>query len=205
MPRTLLAVSEIPEYLVGNLVHWVRDAGRDGFRCDVAAGVPLSFWEEARQALDAVNRDAILLAEAEMPEQQLKAFDISYNFSYLKQTLQPVAGGWRAGEPNPRELGEAENGLAARLAADLWVGQSRSGSGHATVRREGGLRRQRFELYDGRDPVWSENWICMNLQWFLPLSGVAIMDFEYAEYSRPFPVSADRRLRVDEPSSIAGH
>jgi hypothetical protein len=45
----------------------------------------------------------------------------------------------------------------------------------------------------------------MNLQWFLPLSGVAIMDFEYAGYSRPFPLSADRRLRVDEPSSIAGH
>lgn len=98
-PRPDFANPKLREYLVGNLVHWVRDAGLDGFRCDVAAGVPLSFWEEARQALDAVNRDAILLAEAEMPEQQLKAFDISYNFSYLKQTLQQVL---EDGEPASR-------------------------------------------------------------------------------------------------------
>ena len=70
------------EYLINSLVHWVRDAGVDGFRCDVAAGVPLDFWEQARDALDKVNRDVIMLAEAEMPEQQLKAFDMSYNFTY---------------------------------------------------------------------------------------------------------------------------
>lgn len=89
-PRPDFANPKLREYFINNLVHWVRDVGLDGFRCDVAAGVPLSFWEEARKALDGVNRSAILLAEAEMPEQQLKAFDISYNFSYLKQTLHPV-------------------------------------------------------------------------------------------------------------------
>jgi hypothetical protein len=39
------------------------------------------------------------------------------------------------------------------------------------------------DLLRSVDPVWSENWICMNLQWFLPSSGVGIIDFEYAEYS----------------------
>jgi hypothetical protein len=32
---------------------------------------------------------------------------------------------------------------------------------------------------------------------------VAIMNFEYAECSRPIPVHADRRLRVDEPTPTA--
>jgi glycosidase len=95
-PRPDFANPKVREYFVNNLVHWVRDAGVDGFRCDVAAGVPLSFWEEARAALDRVNRDTILVAESEMPAQQLKAFDISYNFSYLKQTLQPILS---EGEP----------------------------------------------------------------------------------------------------------
>jgi glycosidase len=98
-PRPNFANPKLREFLIDNLVHWVRDDGVDGFRCDVAAGVPLSFWEEARTALDRVNREAILFAEAEMPEQQLNAFDISYNFSYLRDTLQPILG---QGEPASR-------------------------------------------------------------------------------------------------------
>ena len=66
------------------------------YRCDVASGVPVAFWEQARRALDKVNPKAILLAEGEMPDHQLKAFDISYNFSYLKQALQPILS---EGEP----------------------------------------------------------------------------------------------------------
>jgi glycosidase len=74
----------------------VRDVGLDGFRADVAAGLPLAFWEQAREALDKVNRDTILLAESEMPEEQLKVFDISYNFSLFSHGIAPVL---RDGEP----------------------------------------------------------------------------------------------------------
>lgn len=91
-PRPNFANSTLREFLIANLVHWVRYAGIDGFRCDVAAGVPLAFWTEAREALDRVNPRAILFAEAEMPEQQLNVFDISYNFSYLRDTLRPILG-----------------------------------------------------------------------------------------------------------------
>jgi len=89
-PRPDFASARLRDFLVENLVHWVQDDGVDGFRCDVAAGVPLSFWELARSALDRVNPEAILLAEAESPEQQLRAFDLSYNFSYLRYALLPV-------------------------------------------------------------------------------------------------------------------
>jgi glycosidase len=86
---------QVREYLINSMVHWVRDFKVDGFRCDVGAGVPVSFWEAARKALDKVNRDVILLSESDRPDDQLQAFDINYNFQgYL--TLRSVI---RDGEP----------------------------------------------------------------------------------------------------------
>ncbi len=89
-PRPDFANPSVREYFAENLVRWVRDDRVDGYRCDVASGVPVAFWEQARRALDKVNPKAILVAEGEMPDHQLEAFDISYNFSYLKQALQPI-------------------------------------------------------------------------------------------------------------------
>lgn len=86
---------EVRKYLINSLVHWVRDFGVDGYRCDVGAGVPLSFWEEARKALDQVNPDVILLSESDRPDDQLQAFDINYNFQYYL-TLRSV---FRDGKP----------------------------------------------------------------------------------------------------------
>jgi len=86
---------QVRKYLIESLVHWVRDFKVDGFRCDVGAGVPVSFWEEARRSLDQVNRDVILLSESDRPDDQLKAFDISYNFQGFL-TLRSVM---RDGEP----------------------------------------------------------------------------------------------------------
>jgi glycosidase len=73
---------EVRKYLVDSLVHWVRDFGIDGFRCDVGGGIPESFWAEARKALDKVNPEVVLLSESDRPDDQLEAFDISYNFHY---------------------------------------------------------------------------------------------------------------------------
>lgn len=77
------------KYLIASLVHWVRDFSVDGFRCDVGAGVPVAFWEEARKELDRVNPQVILLSESDRPDDQLKAFDINYNFQYYL-TLRSV-------------------------------------------------------------------------------------------------------------------
>jgi glycosidase len=85
--------SQMRDYFRENMLHWVRDVGVDGFRADVAGGVPLDFWEQARDAMDKVNRDVIMLAEADVPEQQLKAFDISYNFSFYSALTAVVNNG----------------------------------------------------------------------------------------------------------------
>ena len=97
-PRPDYENPAVRDYFAANLVRWVRDDGVDGFRCDVASGVPVAFWNQARAALDRVNPKAILLAEGEMPDHQLQAFDIDYNFSYLK-TLQSILG---VGDPASR-------------------------------------------------------------------------------------------------------
>jgi glycosidase len=73
---------QVRKFLVDSLVKWVQKFGVDGFRCDVGGGVPVSFWEDARKALDQVNPEIVLLSESDRPDDQLHAFDINYNFQY---------------------------------------------------------------------------------------------------------------------------
>ncbi len=46
------------------LKYWVREVGIDGYRGDVAGFVPLDFWNNARQELDAI-KPVFMLAEWE--------------------------------------------------------------------------------------------------------------------------------------------
>lgn len=89
---------EVRKYLIDSLLHWVRDFDVDGFRCDVGAGVPVSFWNDVRKALDGVKPDVILLSESDRPDDQLQAFDINYNFQYylaLRSVLRDGASALR--------------------------------------------------------------------------------------------------------------
>jgi glycosidase len=84
---------QVRKYLIDSLVHWVRDFKVDGFRCDVSGGVPVSFWNEARKALDKVNPEVILLSESDRPDDQLRAFDVNYNFQYYLTLVSVVRDG----------------------------------------------------------------------------------------------------------------
>ena len=83
----------VREYFRNNMLHWIKDVGVDGFRADVAGGVPADFWDEAREAMDKVNPNAIMLAESDVPQHHLKAFDISYNFPYYTALQAVVVNG----------------------------------------------------------------------------------------------------------------
>ena len=83
----------VRKYLIDSLVHWVRNFQIDGFRCDVGGGVPVSFWEEARKSLDQVDRNVILLSESDRPDDQLRAFDINYNFQAYMTLLSVLRDG----------------------------------------------------------------------------------------------------------------
>lgn len=68
-------------YMIGALKFWVKDCNIDGFRCDVADMVPTPFWNEARKELDKI-KPVFMLAEAERPELQAKAFDMTYSWKF---------------------------------------------------------------------------------------------------------------------------
>ncbi len=53
--------------MIGEMRWWLDTMNIDGFRCDVALGVPPDFWTEATRALTAVRPDLFMLAEAESP------------------------------------------------------------------------------------------------------------------------------------------
>ena len=79
-PGLNFANPELREYLWKNMEMWVRDFDVDGFRCDVADGVPLDFWETARERLELIRPDVGMLAEGTKKENQLKAFDLCYGW-----------------------------------------------------------------------------------------------------------------------------
>ncbi len=59
--------------------YWISEFDIDGYRCDAAAWVPADFWDEIRASLDSI-RPVFMLAEADMPEHHMRAFDMSYDW-----------------------------------------------------------------------------------------------------------------------------
>ena len=71
------------KYMTDAMLFWVRDAGIDGFRCDVAGMVPVSFWNKAVPELRKV-KPVFMLAEWETPEMHDTAFDMTYSWEFFK-------------------------------------------------------------------------------------------------------------------------
>ena len=80
--------------MIADMRWWLDSMNIDGFRCDVAGGVPMDFWREARRALTAVKPDLFMLAEAEGPE-FYPAFDATYGWE-LHHLLNEIAQGKRS-------------------------------------------------------------------------------------------------------------
>ncbi|NBO77585.1 MAG: alpha-amylase, partial [Betaproteobacteria bacterium] len=85
------SVPELWVAMIEAMRFWRREVGLDGFRCDVAAYLPLRFWEVARQVLDQ-DGPLFMLAEADKPEMHRVGFDATYDWR-LQQVLQKIAQG----------------------------------------------------------------------------------------------------------------
>ncbi len=93
-PAINMANPELREYLWKNMEYWVREFDADGFRCDVADGVPLDFWETARERLDKIRPDICMLAEGTRREDQLKAFDLDYGWGFQWTNAAKIRTTW---------------------------------------------------------------------------------------------------------------
>jgi glycosidase len=81
---------EVRRYMIDMMKHWLRDFSVDGFRCDVAPNVPVDFWESARDEMEKINPQLVILADAgAKPELLSKAFDVdsSWSFYYMLDTV----------------------------------------------------------------------------------------------------------------------
>ncbi len=86
---------DLSTYLIKTLQNWAA-FGVDGFRCDVAALIPIEFWAQARDEVAQVNPKIVWLAEsvetgfieqrhyngliAQSDSQLYQAFDITYDY-----------------------------------------------------------------------------------------------------------------------------
>ncbi|MBI4428811.1 MAG: alpha-glucosidase C-terminal domain-containing protein [Ignavibacteriales bacterium] len=82
---------ELRKYMIEMMKYWVRDVGIDGYRCDVAEMVPTDFWQIARGELDKI-KPVMMLAEGTYPEFHVKAFDLTYSWSFYDALSKVLRG-----------------------------------------------------------------------------------------------------------------
>jgi glycosidase len=85
-PALNLAHPELREYLWKNMQYWVQEFGADG--------IPLDFWETARDRLEKVRPEICMLAEGTRREDQLKAFDLDYGWGFKWDNAASIRKQW---------------------------------------------------------------------------------------------------------------
>lgn len=80
---------ELRRYMTDAMKFWVKNYDIDGFRCDVAAFVPLDFWENVRAELEEI-KPVFMLAEASDRDLHRKAFDATYAWELYDKMHQVI-------------------------------------------------------------------------------------------------------------------
>ena len=88
---------EVRAAMIEAMSYWVKTADIDGFRCDVAWTLPVDFWNEARAKLDAI-KPMFMLAEADTPQMQADAFDMTYDWVLYHLLIKVARGQADAGD-----------------------------------------------------------------------------------------------------------
>ena len=76
--------------MIDAMKYWVKEANIDGFRCDVAWGVPQDFWEAATASLDSIKPVYMLAEDEDHPDFLKKAFVSNYTWK-LHHLMNEVA------------------------------------------------------------------------------------------------------------------
>ena len=78
--------------MINAMDFWLEKTNIDGFRCDVAWGVPQDFWNEARASFDSIKPVYMLAEDEDHPGFLKKAFDSNYAW-HLHHIMNEVAQG----------------------------------------------------------------------------------------------------------------
>lgn len=102
--------------MIDAMAYWIKDIGIDGFRVDVAHGVPVDFWAQCSDSLYAI-KPLFLLAEAEVPEiVNNGAFVVDYAWE-THHLLNEIAKSQGANREDAQKL--VQGNLVAGDAADV--------------------------------------------------------------------------------------
>lgn len=77
--------------MAGSMAYWVREAGVDGFRADVAGYVPPDFWNQVRRDLAAI-KPVWMLGEFNHRDLHLTSFDASYGWAWAEALMKIAKG-----------------------------------------------------------------------------------------------------------------
>ena len=87
---------------------WLKEANIDGFRCDVAWGVPQDFWEEARASFDSIKPVYMLAEDEDHPGLLNYAFESNYAWE-LHHIINDVAKGEKNAQDIRNYFAEMDN------------------------------------------------------------------------------------------------
>jgi len=77
--------------MIEAMLFWVKTCGIDGFRCDMAHLVPLDFWADARNTIEAHCGPLFWLAETD-DAHYLQVFDASYAWRFMHTSEKYMKG-----------------------------------------------------------------------------------------------------------------
>ncbi len=93
---------DMRQSMIDDMLYWIEDENIDGYRMDVAHGVPVSFWGEVSTALTKAKPDVFMLAESEVPSlRNNKYFQADYGWGF-HHLLNEIA----KGEKGPKDVQE---------------------------------------------------------------------------------------------------
>ena len=81
--------------MIDAMKFWIVEVGIDGFRCDVADGVPADFWKDAIDQLRtaAGDRQIVMLAEGKRSDNfTVGGFDMNYGWDYKDELVKVWKG-----------------------------------------------------------------------------------------------------------------
>jgi glycosidase len=91
--------AELRRAMTDAMRFWVEEIGVDGYRADVAHGVPADFWVRTIAELREI-KPLFMLAEAESPSLHLAGFDMTYGWE-LHHLMNDIAAGSRPASAIP--------------------------------------------------------------------------------------------------------
>ena len=86
---------DMREAMIDAMKFWIVEVGIDGFRCDVADGVPADFWKDAIDQLRAAAGDKkiLMLAEGKNVDNfTVGGFDMNYGWDYKDELVKVFNG-----------------------------------------------------------------------------------------------------------------